>query len=110
MFATGWTKCFLLPAAEPLLSEQIGSFDIHAASIDLRTARRVAEVSVNRPGRVPFESPDLKAVLVASAVAVPTERTPFCPSWVVVPLRGRGGPSAERRYLLQPTWLLCQYT
>jgi hypothetical protein len=62
---------------EPLFSEDIRSFDVYVVLTDLRTSKMVAEVAVNRPARIPFGSSELREVLVASVMAVLTERTPF---------------------------------
>ena len=64
-------------SSAPLLSEDICSFDVYVVLTDLRTRKIVAEVAVNRPAKLPFDSSDLKDIMVASLMAILTERTPF---------------------------------
>lgn len=63
--------------SDPLFSEDIYSFDIYVVLTDLRTRKMVAEVTVNRPAKIPFDSPDLKDIMVASLMAILAEQTPF---------------------------------
>ena len=63
--------------SEPLFSEHISSLDIYVVLTDLRTQKMVAEVAVNRPAKLRFDTPDLKDIMVASLMAILTEKTPF---------------------------------